>query len=153
DIVARTWCSGIGARWAERSTDVFVGSTRCVHATAIWVHTDPVRGTPTPLPAEFCAVWGSPPRVSAKLTHTRPPAGVPRRPWPLRATDIDGVGHVNNAAYWSPIEDELVRRGRPRVRHAEIEFRAGLDPDDDVELIVSDRDGGFAAWLVVGDDA
>jgi acyl-ACP thioesterase len=70
----------------------------------------------------------------------------------LRATDVDVVGHVNNAAYWHAIEDELARRGRPRVRRAEIEFRAGLDLSDSVELLVAERADGFAAWLCVGSD-
>jgi acyl-ACP thioesterase len=83
-----------------------------------------------------------------------------RRPWPLRVTDIDVVGHVNNAAYWPAIEDELARRGGPRVRSAAIEFRSGLDLSDAVDLVVADGDAdiapdmgtGFAAWLCVGDD-
>jgi acyl-ACP thioesterase len=70
----------------------------------------------------------------------------------LRVTDLDVVGHVNNAAYWHAIEDELARRGGPRVRTAEIEFRAGLDLSDTVELLVADREDGFAAWLCVGRD-
>jgi hypothetical protein len=38
------------------------------------------------------------------------------------------------------------------VRTAEIEFRTGLDLSDRVELLVADREGGFAAWLQVGSD-
>jgi acyl-ACP thioesterase len=70
----------------------------------------------------------------------------------LRATDVDVVGHVNNAAYWHAIEDELARRGAPRVHSAEIEFRAGLDLSDSVELLVAERPDGFAAWLCVASD-
>jgi acyl-ACP thioesterase len=73
-------------------------------------------------------------------------------PWPLRATDLDVVGHVNNAAYWAPVEEELARRGRPPVERAEIEFRAGLDPDDEVEFTVCDSSDGFASWLLVDGD-
>jgi hypothetical protein len=38
------------------------------------------------------------------------------------------------------------------VRSAEIEFRAGLDFTDAVELAVADTEDGFAAWLCVGGD-
>jgi hypothetical protein len=38
------------------------------------------------------------------------------------------------------------------VRSAEIEFRAGLDLSDSVDLLVADRDDGFAVWLCVGPD-
>ena len=158
EVTGSTWCSGIGARWAERTTQLHVGDQLCVEATAIWVHTDPERGVPTTLPAGFDEVWGATAdgrKVSARLRHAPLPAagnGVVRRAWPLRATDIDVVGHVNNAAYWHAIEDELARRGRPRVRRAEVEFRAGLDLTDAVELAVADTDGGFAAWMCVGGD-
>jgi len=163
EVTASTWCSGIGARWAERTSELRVGDRSCVQAIAIWVHTDPVRGAPAPLPPGFDAVWGATAagrKVSARLRHHPPPAGADRRAWPLRVTDLDVVGHVNNAAYWDAIEDELARRGGPRVRHAEIEFRSGLELDDTVELVVadarSDTDAdtakGFAAWLCVGTD-
>src|SRR6185436_15611717 len=32
DVTLRTWCSGVGARWAERSTDLAVGSTPAAQA-------------------------------------------------------------------------------------------------------------------------
>ena len=155
EVTARTWCSGIGARWAERTSQLHVDGRLCVEAVAIWVHTDPESGAPAPLPSGFDEVWGATAagrEVSARRSHARPPANAVRRSWLLRVTDLDIVGHVNNAAYWYAIEDELVRRGRPRVRHAEIEFRAGLDVQDAVELAVADAEGGFAAWLCVGND-
>jgi acyl-ACP thioesterase len=155
EVTASTWCSGIGACWAERTSQLHVNDRLCVEATSIWVHTDPDRGTPTPLPPGFDAVWGATAagrKVSARLRHQPPPADAPRRVWPLRATDIDVVGHVNNAAYWAAIEEELARRGHPRVRSAEIEFRSGLDLADRVDVAVADTDEGFAAWLCVGGD-
>jgi acyl-ACP thioesterase len=155
EVTASTWCSGIGARWAERTSELRVGDHVCVEATAIWVHTDPRTGAPVPLPAGFDAVWGATAtgrKVSARLHHAPPPANARRRAWPLRATDVDVVGHVNNAAYWAAIEEELTARGRPRVRSAEIEFRAGLDLADTVDFAVADTDSGFAAWLCVGGD-
>ncbi len=161
EVTASTWCSGIGARWAERTSQLRVHDQLCVEAVAIWVHTDPQSGAPIPLPAGFDAVWGATAdgrKVSARLRHAAPPTDASRRVWPLRATDIDVVGHVNNAAYWAAIEDELQRRGHPRVTTAEIEFRAGLELADPVELVVADTGAvtgghqGLAAWLCVGSD-
>jgi acyl-ACP thioesterase len=155
EVTASTWCSGIGARWAERTSQLHVNDRLCVEATSIWVHTDPERGVPTPLPSGFAAVWGATAAgrtVSARLRHLPPPADARRRAWPLRATDVDVVGHVNNAAYWTAVEEELARRERPRVRRAEIEFRAGLDLADRVDFLVADTDEGFAAWLCVDGD-
>jgi acyl-ACP thioesterase len=155
DVTARTWCSGIGARWAERTSQVHVGEQLCVEAVAIWVHTDPATGAPVVLPAGFDAIWGATAggrKVSARLRHPAPPSDAVTRAWPLRATDIDVVGHVNNAAYWEAVEDELAQRDSPRVTSAEIEFRAGLELPDDVELVVADTEAGFAAWLCVAGD-
>jgi acyl-ACP thioesterase len=155
EVEASTWCSGIGARWAERSTTLQVGNVACADITGIWVHVDRERGTPAPLPKAFDAIWGASAqgrRVSARLRHAGPPADAPRSRWILRATDLDVLDHVNNAAYWAPVEEELARRGIAHVAHAEIEFRSGLDRADDVEVLVSDRDDGFACWLVVDND-
>ena len=153
ELALRTWCSGTGARWAERSTSINSGGDVCIDAVGLWVHTDPASGAPIPLPDDFHAVWdGGDRRVSARLRHGGPPADARASQWLLRATDLDVVGHVNNAAYWAPVEEELARRQQPRVERAEIEFRAGLDPGDDTRLSVSDRDDGFACWLSVDGD-
>ena len=72
DLTARTWCSGFGARWAERTSHVHVGDVLCVESTAIWVHTDPERGAPTPLPPGFDAVWG---RLQATAAKSRRACG------------------------------------------------------------------------------
>jgi acyl-ACP thioesterase len=150
-----TWCSGVGARWAERRTDIAVGGQLAIESRAVWVHVDAVSGAPMPVPPEFDAVWGESAggrRVSARLRHPAPPTGAGGTRWPLRATDLDVVGHVNNAAYWAPIEEQLARAGAPRVRSAEIEFRAGLDAGDDVEVVTTDHEAGFAVWLTVAGD-
>ena len=34
-------------------------------------------------------------------------------PWPLRFTDFDVLGHMNNAAYWAAVEEELAPPPRP----------------------------------------
>jgi acyl-ACP thioesterase len=154
-VTATTYCSGVGARWAERTTELRVGEQSCIATTALWVHVDRERGTPAPLPKSFDSVWGATAhgrKVSARLRHDAPPSGLDRLRWPLRATDLDVLDHVNNAAYWAPVEEELARRGRPKVRRAEIEFRAGLLATDAVDVVSNSTADGFACWLVVGDD-
>jgi len=155
NVTLSTWCSGSGPRWAERRTDMVVDDEMAVEAVALWVHVDPGRGVPTRLPREFASVWGTTAggrRVSARLVHDAPPTHARREPWPLRAADLDVLGHVNNAAYFAPVEEELARRGAPRVGWAQIEFRSGIEPAEPVELRVADRDGGFALWLTVHED-
>ena len=158
DIALVTWCSGIGARWAERRTDLSfsgrAGGEVFARAFALWVLTDVETGRPIPLPAGFDAVYGEAAggrRVGQRLRHPPPPADAPRVGWPLRVTDIDVLGHVNNAVYWSPVEEVLAERapGR-RVARAELEFRGGIEPSDVVEVVAvrSDADT-LQVWLTV----
>ena len=159
DVSLTTWCSGIGSRWAERSTtltdtrEVFGGVWAQVQA--VWVHISFDTGASQPVPPEFYAVYGEgvlDKKVSARLRHPAPPEGAPRKPWPLRLTDFDVFGHVNNAVYWSPVEDEIVPwLGTWPIGRCEIEFRAGIDPGDEPELII-ERADALTVWFMVGDD-
>jgi acyl-ACP thioesterase len=159
DVELTTWCSGVGGRWAERST--VLDDTRevaggvCATATAIWVHIRLETGAPLALQDEFFGVYGDDVRkqkVSARLSHPAPGAGLPRRPWPLRTVDYDVFGHVNNAVYWAAVEDELVgRRDGRRITGAEIEFRSGVDPGEQAEIVV-DAGTSLWVWFVVGDE-
>ncbi|HEY5011318.1 MAG TPA: acyl-ACP thioesterase domain-containing protein [Acidimicrobiia bacterium] len=163
DLTLVTWCSGTGARWAERRTDVELAGEVVVRAGALWVLVDPATGRPIPLGAGFDAVYGEAAggrRVGQRLRHGPPPAGARGAPWPLRVTDIDVLGHVNNAAYWAPVEEALARlaAGR-RVARAELEFRSGIEPTDAVEVVALVVPGGagdegdeLRAWLTVGSD-
>ncbi len=77
--------------------------------------------------------------------------GVHVRPWPLRSTDLDKLGHVNNAATWTAVEDELARRRLRVAGFAEIEYPDSIEPGDEVELR-STYDmvtGVLRTWLVV----
>jgi acyl-ACP thioesterase len=155
DLTLHTWCSGIGPRWAERRTTVCRDARVCVDAVGLWVHIDPSTGAPIPLPPGFDERWGPTAngrRVRASLRHGPPPADGRAEKWPLRAADVDVLGHINNAAYWIPVEEELARRGRPRVTRAEIEFRGGLDGDERVEILTVDTHDGFGSWCRVDGD-
>ncbi len=161
DVGITTWCSGVGGRWAERSTTITgargVGERGvCVEATAVWVYVDLHSGAPQVLPPEFYAAYGDGVRahkVSARLTHSGPPDAAPRSAWSLRATDFDVLGHVNNAVYWAAVEGLLTERldGR-RVVGAEMEFRAGVDPGEVAQLAVHEEGGRIGTWFLVGDE-
>ncbi len=147
-----TFCGGIGSRWADRRTTIRGEHGGHVEAASLWVHVDRETGRPARLPTVFLeryAEFDGDRKVGARLRHGPVPDGVDRRPWPLRSTDLDGLGHVNNAATWEPVEDELTRRDL-RPRWAELEYGDGLDPDDDVELAsLVAPDGSLRVWLTV----
>jgi acyl-ACP thioesterase len=67
----------------------------------------------------------------------------------VRASDFDLLRHVNNAAYWYAVEDELARLapGLAPVS-AELEHRAAIEPGDPVELRSTvDDDDVLWVWL------
>jgi acyl-ACP thioesterase len=91
--------------------------------------------------------------VSTRLELPVPGPDVPRTPWPLRATDVDLHGHVNNAVYWQAVEDVLRARGtdprRPLV--AELDYRDPIDLSDPLELAVSGEDRAVSLGFCVGE--
>jgi acyl-ACP thioesterase len=62
-------------------------------------------------------------RVTARLRHPAPDAIEASAEWLFRATELDIADHVNNAAYWQPLEEELLGGSEPETVDAEIEFR------------------------------
>jgi acyl-ACP thioesterase len=156
DVTLVTWCSGTGARWAERRTDIELDGEVVVRCAALWVFVDFESGRPIPLGAGFDAVYGEAAggrRVGQRLQHGPPPANAPATPWPLRVTDFDVLGHVNNAAYWAPVEEMLagLAPGWSAAR-AELEFRGGIDPTDTVHTVEALVGGDLKLWLTVGTD-
>jgi acyl-ACP thioesterase len=161
-LEVRTFCSAIGPRWAERTT-MLAGSggegRELVRARAVWAAVDPATGRPCPLGEEFHRLYAGSAAgrtVSVRLSHPRPPeradgpaddkAGLP---WPLRATDFDASGHVNNAVYWAAAEDALAGLGW-RPASAEIEFHRAALPGCEPRLFVEPAPHGAWAWLLNG---
>lgn len=154
-LVLRTFCSGTGSRWAERRISITGDRGAHVEASSLWVFVDAATGRPARLPPQFHEIFGTAAAgrtVSARLHHGRPPHGATGYRWSLRYTDFDVLGHVNNAAYWAMVEEELSRRRDLRgALSAELEFGAGVDRGDEVDVIAVDEpDGGLAVWLVDG---
>jgi acyl-ACP thioesterase len=156
EVTLVTWCSGTGPRWAERRTDLECNGEVVVRAAALWVFVDHETGRPIPLGEDFEAVYAEAAggrRVGQRLRHGPPPANAPATPWPLRITDFDVLGHVNNAAYWAPVEETLAGLAPGwRIARAEVEFRGGIDRNEAVQTVEALADGGVRLWLTVGTD-
>jgi acyl-ACP thioesterase len=159
ELTLGTWCSGTGSRWAERRVQVRGDRAGVVEAASTWVHVDTVTGRPKALTPRFHEVFTPSAAgrvVRARLHHGDRPAAADRRSWPLRAADFDVLGHVNNAAYWEAVEEELARRRELRAPlraplRAEVEFRAGIDPGMAIALWTVDTESTWAGWLA-GED-
>ncbi len=143
-----TFCSGLGRMWAERRTSISRPETVIsdVEAVALWVHLDPVARRPAPLTPAELAVYGAaaePRRIRASLRHSGPESVQRQRSWTFRATECDVAAHVNNAAYWQPLEEDLLGRPDPDRFDVEIEFRTPAQPG---EKLVQHADNRL--WIV-----
>jgi acyl-ACP thioesterase len=151
-----TWASGRGGRWAERRTTISLAGRVQVEAAALWVCVDVATMRPARLSERFWLVYGESTgdrAVSARLVHPPPPAAAVAsgRPWPLRLADLDLFDHVNNAATWAAVDDELARIAPAgRVEWAELEYRLPIEAD--ANLVLASRVEGALAglWLMDG---
>ena len=148
ELELTTWCSGVAAVAAGRRWSVAGDAGGRVEVDSVWIHLDahanPARIDGFGVYAE--AAGGR--RVSTRLELPDPPPDAPRRPWPLRATDVDRHGHVNNAVHWQAVEEALPALGiDPRAPlRAELEYRQPVDAGEALELATF----GDAAAFVVG---
>jgi acyl-ACP thioesterase len=157
-----TFCSGLGRMWAERRTTIARedGGESNVEAVALWVHLDPESQRPTPLTQAEISTYGggaaAERRVTARLRHPPPPEQAAASPWRFRAAECDLAGHINNSAYWQPLEEELVERANLDGIDVEIEYRTPAQPGDKRILHDGDRrwivdaDGQTHASIVIG---
>ncbi len=134
-VEVTTFGSGFGRSWAERRTIVEGEGTR-LDGVALWIYLDLDNGMPKRLGPEFHetydeAIGGR--RVSARLRLGGPPPGLTVRPWSFRHVDVDGFGHVNNAASWALVEEELAEHGLEPC-YAELEYIRPIPPRQHVEL-------------------
>jgi acyl-ACP thioesterase len=145
-----TWCSGVAAIAAGRRWSLVGDAGGRIEVDSVWIHLDaganPARIGDFGVYADAAA--GRP--VSTKLALPDPPEGAERVAWPLRATDVDLHGHVNNAVYWQAVEHAL--RDRDRPLRAELDYRRPIDLGDELELLVSDDSGCVDVGFAVRDD-
>ena len=147
-IGIETWCSGVAGSAASRRYSVRGEAGGRVEAESIWIHLGhDLR--PKRLGDEFLRVYGeSAAGNRAQTRFTLPmPDRVGRAPWSFRATDVDRLGHINNAAYWVAVEDRWAGRLRGPLRAA-LEYRQPIDLGEPVGLL----EGHETLWLVVGDE-
>ena len=155
-LTLTTWCSGLGSRWAERSTQLRGASGAQVDAVALWVHLDPASGVPRRLSGAFEALFGPSAggrRVSATLLHPPVPTADGALHWVPRWCDLDVLGHVNNAAYWTAMLEVVATRGMCAPYRAGIEHRAPVSAGQALDTPVTvSADGTVRMWFVHEDE-
>jgi acyl-ACP thioesterase len=157
-VAEATWCGGLGGRWAERRMSIVGDKGGHIEISTLWVQLDTTTMAPTRLSPRFLDVYGETAggrRVTSRLWLDDPPVGAAAAPWPLRAVDIDLVGHVNNAAYWAAVEEQIepgtafahALLGRPH--RAVMEYGPGIAAGSTVELLVDEDDAHLSVWFTV----
>jgi acyl-ACP thioesterase len=144
-----TWCDAVAGSAAARRTSVDGDRGGHVEAEMIWIHLGPDM-QPQRLGERFLSVYGASAegrRASTRLQLPAPGDAAATARWSLRRTDVDQLGHINNAAYWAPLEDLYVEQLRAPHR-AVLEYRQPLDLEDALEL----RHDAKHAWFMVGSD-
>ncbi len=155
-----TWCGGLGGRWAERRMSLTGDDGGHIEISTLWVQVDVTTMAPARLTQRFLDLYGESAggrKVSSRLWLNDPPVGAAAAPWPLRAVDIDLIGHVNNAAYWAAVEEQIepgtafahALLGRPH--RAVIEYGPGIAAGAEVELLVDETDDHLSVWFTVED--
>ena len=145
-IELQTWCSGVAGSSAARRYSVTGAGGGRVEAESIWIHLDHEL-RPKRLDDRFLETYGT--SAAGRRAPTRftlpPPPRTDGTPWAFRSTDVDRLGHINNAAYWVPLEERWAPRLGGRIR-ATLEYRQPVDLGEPIEVI----EHGDAVWLVVG---
>jgi acyl-ACP thioesterase len=151
EVELTTWCSSVAAIAAGRRWSVAGDRGGRIEVDSVWIHLDrdaqPARIDDFGVYAQAAAGR----RASTKLELPDPPGDAPRRPWPLRAADVDLHGHVNNAVHWQAVEELWPELGvDPRLPlRAELEYRQPIDLGESVELAMWDGHVGFACGSAV----
>ena len=145
-VTMTTWCAGTGAAWAERRTNLFVAGQLMLEAVGLWVPVDP-SGHPRRLSQLFYDVYGEAAggrRVRGRVPISPLTSGAQRQPWLIRRSDLDVIGHVNNAALWCALSE----MAPGELTSASMTHLGAVEGDDDVTLA---SDEG-RLWLVVNGD-
>jgi acyl-ACP thioesterase len=141
-VTVSTWCGGTGAAWAERRSDVAVDGIVMVDATALWVPVGP-DGRPRRVRRDFIEIYGegAARKVSGRVSFADLDTQAPTRPWPIRRSDLDVVGHANNAALWEALSEVA----GSSLSAATVVHLGALEAGEDVRLATAPG----RMWLVV----
>jgi acyl-ACP thioesterase len=144
-----TWGSGVAAIAAGRRWSVLGDAGGRIEVDSVWIHLDAALRPARVGDFGPYGIAAAGRTVSTKLELPDPPDGAPRSPWPLRSTDLDAHGHVNNAVHWQAVEDRLARVGVDvTVPHrAELDYREPIDLGDELELVGWDDGRRLFAFL------
>ena len=157
-----TWCGALGSHWAERRTQIKCNGAVAIECAALWVRVDfktmkPVALTPELTKLLETATNGR--KISSRLEIGR---SLPEltshnaisQDWPIRFSDMDAVGHLNNAAYWEVLEEYLgANSGQRAPLLATVEHHGAIDPGEKVRVVTQKFEDRVALRHVLSDNS
>jgi len=152
EIAIETWCSGVASLAAGRRWSLVGDGGGSIEVDSVWIHLGP---DARPARLDGFGVYAESARgrhSSTRLTLHDPPDGLERMPWPLRTSDVDLFGHLNNAVYWQAVEQRQSFAGpRPREPYrALLDYRHPVDLEDELDLVsFDDARGRLGVGFVV----
>jgi acyl-ACP thioesterase len=151
DIV--TWGSSFSSLAAGRRWSLAGDAGGAIEVDSTWIHLGPdARPARIGTGFEDYAEAAQGRVASTKLSLPVPSIDGNRFAWPLRATDVDRMGHVNNASYWKAVEHRLAAR-KPNLRRpyrAWLDYRHPIDLGEEVEIAEETGDRRYGAAFLVG---
>lgn len=156
-----TWCGALGSHWAERRTQIKSSGSVAIECAALWVRVDFKTMKPVALSPELVELLQSATggrKISSRLEIGK---NLPdlfgndatTKEWPIRFSDMDAVGHLNNAAYWEVLEEYLgANSGKRAPLKATVEHHGAIDPGDKVRIVTQKIDGRIVIRHILADD-
>lgn len=131
-----TWCSGVAAIAAGRRWSLRGDAGGRIEVESVWIHLGP---DARPARIEHFGLYADAAggrHVSTKIELPDPPSSAARLTWPLRSTDVDLHGHINNAVHWQAVEHRFASLGLDLARplKARLDYGDPLSVEDEVEL-------------------
>ncbi|MGW4371452.1 acyl-[acyl-carrier-protein] thioesterase [Nocardia takedensis] len=133
------WPSALSNRWFTARIRIEGDGGALVEVEQFLINVDPVAGRPARMTERFMA-----PMLAVTTDHRlrwrpvlEPVAdSAPATAFPLRATDFDHYGHVNNAVHWQVVEEELAARPTRRATpyRAVVEHLSAITAGQDVTV-------------------
>jgi acyl-ACP thioesterase len=151
EVELLTWCSGTAALAAGRRLSLTGDRGGRIELDSVWIHLGP---DARPARIEGFGVYAESAGgrvVSTRLELPEPPRSGRRAPWPLRVSDIDLLGHMNNAAYWEAVEQAMLRAGPDprRPARAQLDYRHAIDLEDELALVEVSQNGRLTVAFAV----
>lgn len=159
-IELTTWCGALGSHWAERRTQIKCANLVAIETAALWVRVDFKTMKPVALSADLIKLLETATKgrkISSRLEIGKNlPAltsnDATTSDWPIRFSDMDAVGHLNNAAYWEVLEEFLgANSGQRAPLRATVEHHDAIDPGDKVRIVTQKIDDRVILRHVVDD--